>query len=238
MKTAIEAHRRAKPWCMGTMFWQLNDCWPVVSWSARDYYGKKKALQYLLPHLYAKVLVSPVVENGHVRVYVNSDCMVDQKALLTVKLIGFEGKTWFEKKIITDIAPNSCKVCFDTLQALLTGVLNPEALVLQVTLAGTDPRAEKLNEQGLLYFVSPKEMRLQAAVIDKQVVETENGYSIKLSSNKLVKNLFLSTQVRGEFSDNYFDLLPGVPVEIQFATKKKLPGMGDLIMLKSLADTY
>jgi len=238
MKTAIEAHRRAKPWCMGTMFWQLNDCWPVVSWSSRDYYGKKKALQYLLPHLYAKVLISPVVENGHVRVYVNSDCLFSQKATMTVKLISFEGKTWFEKKLSADIASNSCKIYFDTLQSLLTGVLNPEGLVLQVTLAGTDPRAEKLNEQSLLYFVAPKDMRLSATVINKQVIETGDGYTIRLSSDKLVKNLFLSTQVRGEFSDNYFDLLPGVPVEVQFATKKKLPGMGDLITFKSLADTY
>jgi len=42
MISAIEAHRRAKPRCMGTMYWQLNDCWPVVSWSSRDYYGKKR----------------------------------------------------------------------------------------------------------------------------------------------------------------------------------------------------
>jgi beta-mannosidase len=58
---AIEAHRRAKPTCMGTLYWQLNDCWPVVSWSSRDYFGKKKALMYALPAAYDLVLVSPVV---------------------------------------------------------------------------------------------------------------------------------------------------------------------------------
>ena len=42
IKTAIEAHRRDMPYCMGSLFWQHNDCWPVASWSSRDYYGRRK----------------------------------------------------------------------------------------------------------------------------------------------------------------------------------------------------
>ena len=58
---------------MGSIFWQLNDCWPVASWSSIDYYGRWKALQYYARRFYAPVLVSPHVEDGAVKVYIVSD---------------------------------------------------------------------------------------------------------------------------------------------------------------------
>ncbi len=53
IRIAIEAHQANMPITMGTMFWQWNDCWPAVSWSAVDYYGRKKALYYQVKRSYA-----------------------------------------------------------------------------------------------------------------------------------------------------------------------------------------
>jgi beta-mannosidase len=58
MKTAIEAHHRAKPYCMGTLYWQLNDCWPVTSWSAIDYTYKPKAVYYETKKLFSDITIS------------------------------------------------------------------------------------------------------------------------------------------------------------------------------------
>jgi beta-mannosidase len=57
METAISAHMNAAPRCMGTMFWQFNDCWPVTSWSVIDYYGRKKKAYYTVQRLYHNPVV-------------------------------------------------------------------------------------------------------------------------------------------------------------------------------------
>src|SRR6185369_17914896 len=58
MKIAIEAHRRAKPYCMGTLYWQMNDCWPATSWSTIDYYGNRKASYYQAKRSYKEIILS------------------------------------------------------------------------------------------------------------------------------------------------------------------------------------
>ncbi|MDE5881472.1 MAG: glycoside hydrolase family 2 protein, partial [Muribaculaceae bacterium] len=58
IRTAIEAHRRDKPYCMGSLFWQHNDCWPVASWSSRDYYGNWKAQHYYARKAFDDILLS------------------------------------------------------------------------------------------------------------------------------------------------------------------------------------
>ena len=57
IKIAVEAHRRKKPISMGTLVWQLNDVWPVVSWSSIDSYGHRKAQHYQMKRLYEDLLI-------------------------------------------------------------------------------------------------------------------------------------------------------------------------------------
>ena len=84
MEVAIEAHRTAKPYNMGTLYWQLNDAWPVTSWSSIDYYGNPKVLQERLKILYAPVLLS--LDRKDYGVFVTSDLMRDIDGILLVKV--------------------------------------------------------------------------------------------------------------------------------------------------------
>ncbi len=73
MKTAVEHWRRLKPHCMGTLYWQLNDLWPVASWSSIDYRGRWKVLHHLAERFYAPLMVSLEATNGDLKVWVTSD---------------------------------------------------------------------------------------------------------------------------------------------------------------------
>ena len=235
MKTAIEAHRRAKPYCMGTMYWQLNDSWPVVSWSSRDYYGKKKALQYALPDVFSNILISPVLEDGHVRVYISSDEYLPIVGIMTVKLMDFEGNMYADEGFSIEIPGNTSLVYYDTLQANYLGKLKPEEVLCLVTFNGGMYGGK---HKRLLYFVPPKDLSLPVPVISKRVTPSKDGYTIEISSDKLARNVFITTTIKGDFSNNYFDLLPGESVEVQFKTSKKVARMEDQIVVKSLVDSY
>ncbi len=89
MEIAIEAHRTAKPYNMGTLYWQLNDAWPVTSWSSIDYYGNPKVFQERLKTLYAPVLLS--LDKKDYGVFVTSDLLRVVDGTLTVKVCDLEG---------------------------------------------------------------------------------------------------------------------------------------------------
>lgn len=91
IKTAMEAHRRDMPYCMGSLFWQHNDCWPVASWSSRDYYGRWKAQHYFDRKAYDMILVSPVVMDGQLTVHLVSDYLKHVRGKFTLKVMDMEG---------------------------------------------------------------------------------------------------------------------------------------------------
>ena len=104
MEIAIEAHRTAKPYNMGTLYWQLNDAWPVTSWSSIDYYGNPKVLQERLKTLYAPVLLS--LDQKDYGVFVTSDLLRDIDGTLSIQVCDLEDKPLFEQKVQVAMTPN------------------------------------------------------------------------------------------------------------------------------------
>ncbi len=94
MKYAVEHWRRSMPRGMGTLYWQLNDCWPVASWSSIDYFRRWKALHYMARRFYAPLLVSAVedAEKGTCEIWVSSDLLVPAEGRIRWHLTDLAGK--------------------------------------------------------------------------------------------------------------------------------------------------
>ncbi len=215
IKTAIEAYRRAKPLCMGSLFWQFNDCWPCASWSAIDYYGRWKALMYELKHLYTDVMISLVLKNNHLQVFVISDIPNPLKVRVILKLMNFEGHMLYNKEIDYQTFASVSEMIF----SIPLEKLNISNLENQVVFVAEIFNENKRLDRNLFYFVRPADLLLNPVGPEIEVNESGNKAMIFLKSPVLLKNVYLeSTLTEGFFSDNFFDLLPGETKPVIFQT--------------------
>ncbi|MFO7889193.1 MAG: glycoside hydrolase family 2 protein [bacterium] len=230
---AIEAHRRAKPYCMGTLYWQLNDCWPVVSWSSVDYYGIWKALHYGVKNAYQDILISPVREDELIKVHIVSDKLESLTGELRLCLLTFSGECLWEKSVITDIQENSSKVYFSIPIDSLLKNGNKKEFVLTCSLH----KEQQTIAENNFFFVSPKDLYLDNPDISYEVKRTSKGYSLDLTCTSLAKDIFLSVDNSdGFFTDNYFDLIPGERKTVEFRCEVPVKNFKDRLTVVSLTD--
>ena len=233
VKTAIEAHRKNMPFCMGTMYWQIDDCWPVASWSSIDYYGNWKALHYTAKKEYAPVIVIHELINDSLIVSIVSDEPEDLHAVLKIRVLDFHGKEIFVRSVPVNVAPEMSGCYLRLAKKDLTGDFNIDQLVVTSELIkGNESLAR--NE---FYFKEPKDLALEKPVIKLKSSRNAEGYTIELKSDRLVKSTYLFVQ-DGFFTDNYFDLVPGETKRIELKIPKPLSDPEKEISIRSLVDSY
>jgi len=221
MKTAIEAHRTAKPNCMGTLFWQLNDCWPVTSWSSVDYYGRWKAFQYQVKHSFENVLLSVRERDNRYEIIITNDDLKSYDTRFDVELLDFAGKPLWSAVAAVIIPENSALVHFEIPKSDFAAFQLDKA-VLSVSFT-----SKTKSGNSLYYFAKPKDLQLTKPNIKITKID-ELTYEI--SSDVLAKNVFLSAEEEPFFSDNYFDILPNQIVQIKLSKSVRH------IVVKSLFD--
>jgi beta-mannosidase len=211
----IEAHRRAKPYNMGSMYWQLNDCWPAVSWSSIDFLGNWKALHYDAKKAFKNVLTSTVVENDTLKTFVINDEMKLQRGDLSIRILDFNGKELWAICDTISVDPLSSQIKYQlNLKSLK---FNKNEVVLETGFN---------NQISYFYFVRPKELLLPTSEIEQTITKTDSGFTIELLSQTLQKDVFLFSNSKGHFSDNYFDLMPNERKIIELKTRAG--DLGDL----------
>lgn len=224
MKIAIEAHRRNQPFNMGTLIWQLNDVWPVASWSGIDYLGNWKAMQYQTQRSYEPIVVWGYEEDGKISFFGINDRLAALDApSLEVRLLNFKGEQ------LNEFVQNQ--------QGSLENIMELGVLDKGHFLKNHDEAEVFLNlklknaegetvARGTYYFAKPKDLKLK----DPQIkIKKISNREIELSTHFLAKDVYLMGS--NHFSENFFDLLPGEPKRI------KMDKNQDSIKLMSLWET-
>ncbi|WNQ13170.1 glycoside hydrolase family 2 protein [Paenibacillus aurantius] len=221
MRMAIEAHRRRRPLCMGTLYWQMNDCWPVASWAGMDYFGRWKAMQYAVREAYQDLTLS--MDNrpeDSVAVYVLSDRPYAIQASLRLRVYDRSGQLRSEpyRESISVEAGSSLLAVNLPVDSLLQDAAPEDRLLLV-----------ELEEDGVLtarrvhYFVSARQLPLSRPAIRIKELPEPDGPVYVLETNVLASRVWLLSEKEGCFSRNDFELIPGQPERILFYARASDP---------------
>jgi len=223
IKTAVEYWRCLKPHCMGTLFWQLNDTWPVASWASLEYGGGWKLLQYAARRFYQPVLVAMVPghkrfgNHGQLLLKVVNDHPLDIELKIELSLHHENGdhirQSSFNKRISAD-----------TSEQLVSLPADEDANEL------ADIAAQGCNE----YWLGPyKNYALPTPTIESSVSVVDGRECVVLTSDKPA--YFVSVDLGGNrvFCDNGFTLLPGEEKRLtveRVLSNQRIPKLTDLIV--------
>ncbi len=169
---AAEAHRRRMPYNQGSLYWQLDDCWPVASWAGIDYFGRWKALHYAARRFFAPILLSTVEEGGELRVYGVSDSRTPTRGHLTLRLVDFEGRELWRKTSDVTLAANASTVLSTWPRASALQGANPVHVVL---VADLEPMHGDRLARSLFYFEKTKDLVLPDPELSVEVTPHTSG---------------------------------------------------------------
>lgn len=205
MKTAIDGWRSLKPRCMGTLYWQLNDTWPVASWSSMEYGGRWKVLQYLARRFYANVTVISAADGDAVTLTAVSDAphpVAVRIEAVAIDMAGAERLLW-EGGAELD---GSAAVQVTALPLARIG----KGEFMQVR--WRDAGGEHSGEDDFLprYYKEYELPRCEARL------RWLNDREVVVEADAPCFFTWLDTAVPGRFTDNGFTLLPGRPRHLRW----------------------
>jgi len=206
MKYSVEHLRRSNGYCNGVILWQLNDCWPVVSWSGIDYFGRWKAQQYYTKRFYENVLLSAIDDDTSVGLWVTNNSPTDAECDIVWLLMENGGKILQEGREHAFIPCGGSKEYVSLNFSNTVNNSNKNNVYLSYHLQNKN----EIFGQGTVLFCTTKNFCFQKPNIKTDIDDNGTHYAITLSANCFVKGIVLDTII-GDciFSDNYFDLPDG-----------------------------
>lgn len=256
IKTAVEYWRSRRPVCMGALYWQLNDCWPVASWSSIEYSGKWKLLHYAARRFFAPIALVSYIKDEKIQVHLINDTERPLSGKVSISLINFQGspiQTW--EVPISGAGEGSHPVweldlknlALPPNKAFLYGIFHIDEIPSQSCIP--DPMEPDKNLSTVCFLAPPKQCGLETAQIQRQFMVAKN-YSgeteliLQLSTDKPA--FFVSVDIpglKGHWEDNMLTLLPGQRYSLRFIPQKgePLPALDycqKALQIRHLRETY
>ena len=217
--------------CMGALYWQLNDCWPVTSWSSLDYHGRWKALHYFAKRFYQNVFASIKEDKNSVEFWVTNDLKEKKSVIFEWKMFNSESNKIHDDVYEVDIPPLSSKMVgtldVNKINEVIEN-LHDHIIFYQLK---TDDEKKLIIDQGMKLFDAPKKFNLQDPSIkwDIKIIKdedlTELNVEIKVSNEFIALFVFLDSE-EYDFvaSDNFFSMGPNEARIIKLTKFKKRDG--------------
>lgn len=238
MRDVVEAHRRHRPYCMGSLYWQFNEAWPTVSWASVDYYGNWKALHYQVKRAFAPEVISWYDDGSDLHFYAASDRLFERAQVpVRVDVLDLAGQLLRTYEYVVTMPDNATEELFIVDKATLLAENQPEQVLLRTRFVDADGHLQ----DHLGGLVRPLVTQVPKAEIQCKVVAGKGHWELHLSSQVLARDVFVEIPLQGlRYSDNFFNLYPNEPVVIVLEDDR-LPAdclEGPAITLWQLADIF
>jgi beta-mannosidase len=208
IRTAVEGWRSIKPHCMGSLYWQLNDTWPVASWSSLDHGGGWKALHYFARRFFSPVAVFAIpTRDGGIDLFASNDTRWGIELSLDAEHVSLDGA-------MSQLASTSVTVPPDraiNVLSLEAGSVEADAILAFRWQASNGMTGED--------HFSPqryKRLPLQSPELSLAVQPMGADLSVKIAARKPAFFVSLESNAPGRFSDNFITVLPGRPKNVRF----------------------
>lgn len=217
MRCGVEHWRRHRGRCMGALYWQLNDCWPVASWSSIDYYGRWKAMHYAAKHFFAPLLISAHDEGMKVSLHVSNESRAQVIGELSWRLLTTTSEVLLEGTKPVKIAALSTAE-FDQLD--FAHILDTKEKKRETYLEYSFEVEGETKSGGTVLFVKPKHFSFVDPELEAVLNEEQDQFVITVKAKAYARFVGLDFKERDAiFSDNYFDMSGGTTRTITIAKK-------------------
>ena len=218
IKYAVESHRRNMPYCMGTLYWQLNDCWPVASWSSIDYFGNWKALHYSAKSFFNYATTSIFEQKNKIIVFIINDKNETYELNTRLRVYSFDGSILKEHNKRVSVKPIYSKAIFELDRDQIINNNDKKKIFLSCELFKDSAPIAKNN----YFFTRPKNFDLPDPKFKYFYIDNNGRHLISIEAKTFVAKIHINcTNAIGIFSDNFFDMIPNEEREIEFFPKRK-----------------